>query len=155
MELRLAKQNNLIEVLYIIRECSRQLLEKGVKYWNNSHADYNEISKDINSGYVYLLVLNNVPVGTATIKPDKTNQNITTLSRVAIYPSFQKKGYAQEILQFAEKIAKERGSKIIKGTTPTDDKSLEQLLVENGYEKIGVDNEIPEEFVKISFEKKL
>ena len=155
MEIRLAKQNNLIEVLYIIRECSRQLVEKGVKYWNNSLADYNEISKDIDGGYVYLMVINNVPIGTATIKPDKSTPGITTLSRLAIYPAFQKKGYAQTILQFSENLARDKGSKIVRGTTPLDDKSLEQLLQENGYEKKGVQSEIPEEFMRVLFEKKL
>lgn len=155
MEIRLAKKNNLIEVLYIIRECSRQLLEKGVTHWNNSLADYNDIADDIEKGYVYIVVINYVSVGTATIKPSKTDTGTTTLSRMAIYPPYQKKGLAHSILKFAEDIATERGSKILKGTTPVNDKSIGQLLEENGFINKGVENEIPEEFVKVCFEKVL
>lgn len=153
MEIRVAKKNNLIEVIYILRECSRQLIEKGVKYWNNSLADYNEISGDIDNGFVYLIVINNVPVGTATIKPDRTDSKVTILSRLAIYPPFQKKGLAQSMLKFTEDLAKKNGSNLIKGLTPLNDTALENLLEKNGFMNIGVQNEMPNEFVRIRFEK--
>ena len=101
------------------------------------------------------MVINNVPVGTATIKPSKNDSSTTTLSRLAIYPPYQKRGLAHSILKFTEDFAREKGSRTIKGTTPLDDKSLSQLLEENGYIKKGVENEIPEEFVKVCFEKAL
>lgn len=155
MEIRLAKKINLIEVLYIIRECSRQLIEKGVKYWNNSLADYNEISSDIDNGYVYLLLVNNVPVGTATIKPDKSDSKATILSRLAIYPPFQNKGLAHSFIKFSEELARKNGSRSLKGSTPVDDESLTKLLEETGFINIGPKNEIQDEYVKIYFEKRL
>ncbi len=155
MEIQLAEKNKLIEVIYIIRECSRQLLEKGVKYWNNSLADYNDISEDIANQYVYLLVVNRVTIGTVTIKPDKKNSKTSIISRLAIFPPFQKKGFAHEILMFAEDLAKKSGSNSLVGTTPMDDKALFQLLEENGFVNQGVENEVPEEFIRIKFEKKI
>ena len=155
MEIRLAEKHRLLEVLYIIRECSRQLLEKGVKYWNNSLADYNDISEDIDKQYVYLMFSDLVAVGTITIKPDKKDPKTTTISRLAIFPAHQKKGFAHEILKFAEDAAKKNGSTKLVGTTPTDDKILFQLLEENGFINTGVVNEVPEEFVQIRFEKKI
>ena len=155
MEIILADKNKLIEVLYILRECSRQLIEKGVKYWNNSLADYNEISCDIEKQYVYLLVVNMVTIGTVTIKPDKSTLKTTTISRLAIFPHFQKRGFAPEVLKFAENLAKNNGSTILKGTTPVDDKSLSQLLEDNGFVNHGVDGEVHEEFIRIKFEKKI
>ena len=155
MEILLADKNKLIEVLYILRECSRQLIEKGVKYWNNSLADYNEISCDIEKQYVYLLVVNMVTIGTVTIKPDKSTLKTTTISRLAIFPPFQKRGFAPEVLRFAEVLAKNNGSTILKGTTPVDDKSLSQLLEDNGFVNHGVDGEVHEEFIRIKFEKKI
>ncbi len=155
MEILLADKNKLIEVLYILRECSRQLIEKGVKYWNNSLADYNEISCDIEKQYVYLLVVNMVTIGTVTIKPDKSTLKTTTISRLAIFPPFQKRGFAPEVLKFAEGLAKNNGSTVLKGTTPVDDKSLSQLLEDNGFVNHGVDGEVHEEFVRIKFEKKI
>jgi GNAT superfamily N-acetyltransferase len=155
MEIQLAEKNKLIEVLYVIRECSRQLLEKGVKYWNNSLADYNDISEDISNHFVYLLVLNRVTVGTVTLKPDKEDPRTSNISRLAIFPHFQKRGFASEILKFAEDLAKKNGFTNLKGLTPFDDKSLVQLLEENGFINMGVEGEVPEEFIRIRFEKKI
>lgn len=155
MEIQLAEKDKLIEVLYVIRECSQQLLEKGVKYWNNSLADYNDISADITNQYVYLLVINRVTVGTVTIKPDKKNPKTSIISRLAIFPTYQKRGFAHEILKFAEYLAKKNGSTTLKGTTPVEDKSLFQLLEENGFVNQGVESQVPEEFICIRFEKLL
>ena len=155
MEIRLAEKNSLIEVIYVIRECSRQLIEKGVKYWNNSLSDYNDISEDITNHFVYLLVINRVTIGTVTIKPDKKNPKTSIISRLAIFPSFQKRGFAHDILKFAEDLARKNGSNMLVGTTPTDDKALFQLLEENGFVNQGIESEIPEEFMRIKFEKKI
>ena len=155
MEIQLAEKNKLIEVLYVIRECSRQLLSKGVKYWNNSHADYNEIAEDILNQHVYLLILNRVTVGTVTVKPDKSNPKTSVISRLAIFPHFQKRGFAQEVLKFTEELARKNGSTILKGFTPIEDKSFRQLLEECGFVNLGVEGEVPEEFIRIKFEKRL
>lgn len=155
MEIIVADKTKLIEVLFVIRECSQQLIEKGVKYWNNSVADYHEISNDIANQNVFLLVVNKVTVGTVTIKPNKKDPKINIISRLAIFPHFQKRGYATEILKFAENYSKDKGAKTIVGTTPIDDEALTQLLQEHGYINQGVDGEVHEEFIRIKFEKQL
>jgi len=155
MEIQLAEKKHLIEVLYVVKECSRQLLSKGVKYWNNSHADYNEISEDITNERVYLLVNNRVTIGTITIKPDKNNPNMMEVSRLAIYPTFQKRGLGHEILKFAEDFARKNGATSLKGITPIDDPSLGKLFEKYGFVNQGVETEIPEEFTRIRFEKKI
>ncbi len=155
MEIIVADKTKLIEVLYVIRECSQQLIEKGVKYWNNSLADYHEISNDIANQNVFLLVVNKVTIGTVTIKPNKHNPNKYDISRLAIFPHFQKRGYASETLKFAENYSKDNGAKALVGTTPIDDEALSQLLQENGFVNQGVDGEVHEEFIRIKFEKQL
>lgn len=155
MEIIVADKTKLIEVLYVIRECSQQLIEKGVKYWNNSVADYHEISNDIANQNVFLLVVNKVTIGTVTIKPNKQNASKYDISRLAIFPHFQKRGYASEILKFAENYSKDNGAKVLVGTTPIDDEGLSQLLQENGFVNQGVDGEVHEEFIRIKFEKQL
>lgn len=155
MEILIADKNRLIEVLYIIRECSQQLIEKGVKYWNNSIADYHDISEDIANQHVYLLVLNMVTIGTVTIKPDKKNPKTSIISRLAIFPHFQKRGLAREILKFAEDIAIKNGSTTLIGSTPLDDKALTQLLEENGFVNHGLEDQLNDEFVRIKFEKNI
>jgi len=154
MEIVKAKKHQLIEILYIIKECSRQLLEKGVKYWNNSMADFNDIASDIEKGHVYIAIDNRIPIGTITLKPESDNGRKLAISRLAIYPAFQKKGLAHQLILFAIEQAREGKYEQIIGHIPLDDKSLVNLLEENGF-KNKSHAPTKEEFVKILFEKTL
>lgn len=120
MDISLAEQNQLLEILYIIRECSKQLSSKGVKYWNNSYPDFHEISNDIAQKRVLVLRVNRVAVGTVTLKPSAENSKTSEISRLAIYPKFQQKGFARKLIEHAEAVARSSGSEIIKGHIPCD-----------------------------------
>lgn len=151
VEIVKAQKHHLLEVLYIIRECSRQLLNKGVKYWNNSLADYYEISADIAKGYVYLVKFNYVPVGTITIRPDEAKQTLT-IERLAIYPAFQKKGLAQRLLEFAKQYAASNKLFKIVGNIPVDDVGLTQLLEQNSFIRKGEEPIPMNDFKVITYE---
>ena len=155
MEIQLAQERQLLEVLYIIRECAEQLMEKGVRNWHNSHVDYADISKDIANSYVYLMTVKRVPVGTITLKPDPSVADATHIDRLAIFPHFQRRGYAKTMIDFAITEATRIGSKSIRGTIPVDDSSLCKLLEEKGFINLGIAHHVPNELVKILFEKKL
>lgn len=152
IEIVKADKTNLIEVLYIIRECSRQLIEKGVKYWNNSLADSFEISTDIESGYIYLIKYNYVPVGTITLRFLSENESLQ-LERLAIFPAYQKKGLGQKLIEFAKETAREKGVKKILGSIPIDDADLIHLLERNNFVKKG--ESIPVEMNTIALELEL
>lgn len=141
IEIVQANKSNLLEVLYIIRECSRQLIEKGVKYWNNSLADSFEISTDIDSGFIYLIKYNCVPVGTITLR-FLTEKESLQLERLAIFPAYQKKGLGQKLIEFAKEIANEKGVKKILGSIPIDDADLIHLLQQNNFVKKGESNPV-------------
>ncbi|HOK61879.1 MAG: GNAT family N-acetyltransferase [Tenuifilum sp.] len=152
IEIVKADKTNLIEVLYIIRECSRQLIEKGVKYWNNSLADRFEISTDIESGFIYLIKYNYVPVGTITLRFLPKKESLQ-LERLAIFPAYQKKGLGQKLIEFAKETAKEKGVKKILGSIPIDDADLIHLLERNNFVKKG--ESIPVEMNTIALELEL
>jgi len=122
-----AQKNNLLEVLYIIRECSRQLQAKGVKYWNSSLTDHFEIENDIKLGIVYLLRYNHVTVGTITLRPIPESKTLQ-IERLAIFPSYQKKGLARKLIDFAKEVARENNFNRIYGTIPVRDQNLVNLL---------------------------
>mgnify|MGYP000150341310 CR=1 FL=1 len=127
-----AQKNNLLEVLYIVRECSKQLLGKGVKYWNNSLADYHEISRDIDAEYIYLIKYNHVAVGTVTLRVN-TEGNYLQIERLAIFPTFQKKGLAKKLIEFAKNLAQINNIHILVGNIPFDDRNLIHLLENNQF----------------------
>jgi GNAT superfamily N-acetyltransferase len=155
MEILLAKETQLLEVLYIIRECAQQLKDKGVKYWHNSHTDYAEISRDISNSHVYIIFLKKVPVGTITLKPDADDNKAMHIDRLAIFPHFQRRGLAKILIDFAEDHSRSLSYPILKGTIPVDDESLCKLLEEKGFINLGITHQVPNEITKITFEKKL
>ncbi len=132
IEIIKAQKGNLLEVLYIIRECSRQLIEKGVKYWNNSIADYKEIAADIAAENIFMVKVNYVPVGTVTLRPN-LEENTLEIDRLAIYPAFQRQGLAQRLIDFAKEVAREKNIHRITGLPLPDDIGLKQLLEHNNF----------------------
>lgn len=150
-----AKENQLLEVLYIIRECAEQLIAKGLCSWHNTHDDYAAISLDIRSNYVYLVFLGRIPVGTITVKPDPSDAAVSFLDRLAIFPHFQGRGLAKEMIDFAEGHSREHGFKMLRGVIPIDDNSLCKLLEKKGFMNMGVASGDTPELVRIIFEKRL
>lgn len=155
VEIKLAKESQLLEVLYIVRECAQQLLNKGVKYWHNSHADYANISNDIISQYVYIIFFKKVPAGTITLKPDENVPNALFIDRLAIFPHYQRRGLAKNMIDFAISEALVQGFKSIRGTIPVDDKALSIMLEDKGFQNRGVVTHVPNEMIRILFEKSL
>jgi GNAT superfamily N-acetyltransferase len=155
MEILIAKESQLLEVLYIIRECSQHSTDNGKKYINGSYSDYAEISRDIVNNHVYIIFLNLVPVGTITIKPFQGNDNVMLIERLAIFPHFQRRGLAKSMIDFAEKHSRSLGRTILKGTIPANDDSVCKLLEEKGFKNTGTLQQTPHEILQLTYEKQL
>ena len=61
-----------------------------IKYHNNEN-----ICKDIEDGYVYILEIENIPVATVTVNENK-------IGRLFVLPKYQKKGYGTVLMDYAE-----------------------------------------------------
>lgn len=155
VEIRPAKETQLIEVLYLIRECAEQLALKGVKSWHNTHSDSSLISDDIKKKHVFLAFLRMVPIGTITVKACNDKAEAALIDRLAIFPHFQNRGYAKDLIVFAEESARSNNFKKLCATVPFDDKSLLKLFESNGFVNKGTALEGADEMVQILFEKKL
>lgn len=155
MEISHAKEAHLLEVLYIVRECAFQLLEKGVRYWHNSHADYADIHRDIKDKKVFILFYKKMAVGTVTLKPSPAVPGQAEVSRLAVLPPFQRRGFAKALLQQAEVEAKVNGFEALRGVTAIDEPSTTKLFREAGYEPIGVGSGQLNEAVGVVFGRRL
>jgi ribosomal protein S18 acetylase RimI-like enzyme len=155
MEIQIAKESQLLEVLYIIRECSQHSIDKGKKSTNSSYSDYSEISRDIVNNYVYITFLNLVPVGTITLKPCKDNDAVMHIERLSIFPHFQRRGLAKSMIDFAEKHARSIGYTKLRGAIPVNDDSVCKLFEEKGFKNLGILQQIPYEISQVTYEKSL
>lgn len=134
MKIIKAQKHQLIEVLYIIGQCSRELQKKGVRCWNNSINDYNDIATDISKNHVFIATKNLVPVATITIKPDESKDRTLIISRLAVFPAYQRKGIANQLLQFAITLGSDEKFEQVTGQIPLEDQSTINLLKKNGFE---------------------
>ncbi|HNS29978.1 MAG TPA: GNAT family N-acetyltransferase [Tenuifilaceae bacterium] len=133
MEIKLANEHNLIEVSYIFRECSQQFIESGFQCWEFAHSSYEDIANDISKKYVYLAFIKKVPVGTISLRPDSSDTSIINIDRLAIFPHYQRRGFAKTLIDFAIVEATKKGAKTIRGIIPSHNKMLVKLLDEKGF----------------------
>ncbi|MFA5649437.1 MAG: GNAT family N-acetyltransferase [Bacteroidales bacterium] len=155
IEIKPAKENQLIEVLYLIRECAEQLALKGIKSWHNTHSDSSLISDDIKKKNVFLAFLRMVPIGTITVKACDDMAEAALIDRLAIFPYFQNRGFAKDLLVFAEESVRNNNYKKLCATVPFGDKSLLKLFENNGFVNKGPASECADEMSWVMFEKNL
>lgn len=103
--------------------------EGAVNYFLTHHCD-NNIRKDIENGYVYLIS----DIGTVTIKENHIN-------RLFVLPEFQKKGYGKQLMDFAERIISEEYKEIVTDASlPAKSLYLKRGYIEIKYNKIETEN---------------
>ncbi|MCH4153998.1 MAG: GNAT family N-acetyltransferase [Saccharofermentans sp.] len=100
MEIIKAQTDDFITVRDITRTTINEIYPRyypagAVQFFLAHHSD-EHIRADISEGKVFLLCVNEEPVGTVTISDNNIN-------RLFVLPAFQHKGYGKMLLDFAEK----------------------------------------------------
>lgn len=117
MEIRKAIPSDLVEILYLLRVCIKDMNEKGMKQWNSAHPETAIIKKNLEEGFIYLLKDKGVCRGMVTLTPeipvDHEDLNLSDnkkkalyLQWMAVHPYWQGKGIAKMLLDFAENHAR-------------------------------------------------
>ena len=52
MEIRKAIPSDLVEILYLLRVCIKDMNEKGMKQWNSAHPESGVIKRNLEEGYL-------------------------------------------------------------------------------------------------------
>ena len=103
MEILQAKQIDLIEILFLVRECVKDMNSRGMKHWNSSYPGTDDVTKDLNKESIYLVKDIGICLGMVTInelEPDDykdikwsdNNSKILYMKRMAVHPYWQDKG---------------------------------------------------------------
>ena len=117
--IRKALLQEIPQLLELTRACTKKLIAEGIFQWNEHYPNKDAFIKDVERDELFVLVSENDLVGCITIStfkdeeydsiqwltPDATNFYI---HRLAIHPKFQHQGFAKQLLNFAEKKAKEK-----------------------------------------------
>jgi len=115
--------------------------------WNEHYPSKEAFEKDIDRGELYILKDKGHLVGTIVISTfmDEEyrpvnwltpNDNSVYIHRLAVHPDFQGKGFAQQMMDYAENQAKKRGFVSVRLDTFSQNKRNQKFYEARGYKKL-------------------
>jgi ribosomal protein S18 acetylase RimI-like enzyme len=138
-----------LEQLYsLTKSCAKHLIESGIFQWNEHYPSKKVLLKDIELQQLWKLEDNEEIVGIIVlteiensayknIKWITKNHKNLYVHRLAVNPSFQGKGYAQKLMDFAENYAKNNKYNSIRLDTFSQNKRNQEFYKKRNYTKLG------------------
>jgi ribosomal protein S18 acetylase RimI-like enzyme len=134
-------------ILKITKACATSMISKNIFQWNAHYPNKLAFTNDVQRGELYVLELNNQIIGCITISTlmdDEyipvtwltPNKNNIYIHRLAIHPSHQGKGYAQQLMQFAENYSKTNQYVSIRLDTFSKNPRNQKFYDLRGYKKL-------------------
>ncbi len=125
MKIVQAVQNDLVEVLYLLKECVSDMNEKGFNHWNNSFPGSEIMTKAIETGSLFLYKELGIAKGMVILNEEEpeeykkidwqvTADKVLYIKYLAVHPNWQGHGIAKKLVGYAEQYARERGYKAIR-----------------------------------------
>jgi ribosomal protein S18 acetylase RimI-like enzyme len=147
MIIKKASEPDLSQLLSIVKSCGQNLIEQGIFQWNEQYPSKAVLLEDIALQQIWKLEDENKIVGliVLTENEDAEYQHVKWLTknhknlyihRLAVDPEFQRKGYAQKLMDFAEKYAKENGYNSIRLDTFSQNKRNQKFYEQRNYIKL-------------------
>ena len=147
MIIKKASEPDLSQLLSIVKSCGQNLIEQGIFQWNEQYPKREDLLEDIELQELWKLEDKNSIIGliVLTENEDAEYQDVKWLTknhknlyihRLAIDPKFQGKGYAQKLMDFAEKYAKENNYNSIRLDTFSQNKRNQKFYEQRNYIKL-------------------
>ena len=145
--IRHAKISEIPDILDITRRCAALMIKNGIYQWNDVYPSKAAFEEDIERNELYVLdhtktIIGSIVISTQMDDEYKSVQWLTPNSenvyihRLAIDPEFQKKGFAQQLMGFAEDFARENGFISIRLDTFSQNKRNQIFYEKRGYQKL-------------------
>lgn len=147
MLIKKASELDFLQLLSIVKSCGQNLIEQGIFQWNENYPSKQVLQNDIALQQIWKLEVANSIVGliVLTEKEDAEykqvkwltkNQHNLYIHRLAVHPNFQGQGFAQKLMDFAEKYTKENGYKSIRLDTFSQNKRNQKFYEQRNYIKL-------------------
>lgn len=145
--IRLAKSEEITGILNLTQVCANHMITNGIFQWNKLYPSKKNFQNDMSKNELYVYILKEKLIGIITITPkiDSEYINVKWLSpntknlyvhRLAVYPKYQGKGYAQKLMDFAENFALENHFVSIRLDTFSLNKRNQAFYEKRGYTKL-------------------
>ena len=108
---------DLEQIHSLTKKCAQRLIEKGIFQWNDAYPSKEVLENDIQLQQIWKLIENGEIIGIIVLTKIEDNEykNVQWhtknwknlyIHRLAVHPKFQGKGFAQQLMDFAENYAK-------------------------------------------------
>lgn len=145
--IQLAKISQIPEILAMTNACRLAMEENGIYQWTTEYPSKKAFENDINRKELYVFLQKDKIIGCIVISlfmdeeyhtvPWLTaNTNNYYIHRLGVHPKFQRKGFAQQLMDFAENFAKEHNALSVRLDTFSQNKRNQKFYEERGYTKL-------------------
>ena len=166
MEITQAKPADLIEILYLQKVCMLDMNRKGLKHWNCALPDTQTIVDDLQAGNIYLAKDKGVCKGMVTLcekQPEDYDQltftpgwtNPLYLHRMAVHPKWQGTGIAGKMIEFAQKLAREKGCNCMRLDVYQPYEDARHLCEKQRFKEVGTFHTASQKIPFVCYEKQV
>ena len=147
--IRKANSSDLNTLLEITSSCAKLMESRGIFQWNDSYPSLSAFENDVTNNWLYVNIKEEEIIGCICISnfmdeeyqsvkciTDNNNNNIY-IHRLAISPTHQKMGYAQEMMSFAEGFARKNNYDSIRLDTFSKNVRNQHFYQKRDYKKVG------------------
>jgi ribosomal protein S18 acetylase RimI-like enzyme len=145
--IRKATLNDIDNIIDITKACARDMIAKHIFQWNEHYPNKTAFETDVKRNELYVLKLKNTIIGCIVVSVimDEEyipvqwltpNKNNIYIHRLAIHPKHQGKGYAQQLMGFAEKFSIQNNYVSIRLDTFSKNQRNQQFYELRGYQKL-------------------
>ncbi|MAU71268.1 MAG: GNAT family N-acetyltransferase [Pseudozobellia sp.] len=146
--IRKAKLSEIPQILVLTNACAQHMIKNGIFQWNEHYPSRAAFEADIDRGELYLLVIEEEIIGTIVVSTlmdeeylpiewlTENGRNIY-IHRLGVHPNRQGKGYAQQMMQFAENHARDNGFISVRLDTFSQNARNQRFYEKRGFQKLG------------------
>ncbi|SDX63144.1 Ribosomal protein S18 acetylase RimI [Lutibacter oricola] len=142
-----ATSKDLEQIYKLTKSCAQHLIEQNIFQWNEYYPSQQVLQKDIDLNQIWTIKVENELAGIVVlteIEDDEyenvkwltKNKNNLYIHRLAVHPEFQGKGFAQQLMTFAEDFARKNNYKSVRLDTFGENKRNLRFYEKRGYQKL-------------------
>lgn len=143
-----AKIEELQEIKSLTESCARAMIDKGIYQWNEHYPSLEKLRKDILKDELYVLKKHSQILGIIVITSEKDEEynpinwlskteNNLYIHRLATHPDHWGKGYARQLMDFAEERARKDNYESVRLDTFSMNKRNQKFYEARGYQRLG------------------
>jgi len=150
LEITMASEQHLDEILRLCKNCSKNMKRKDIDQWDEAYPNKEIFQEDINNHSLYIAVLENSGelMGCIVLNDCQEPEykavewlheqgKFAIIHRLMVHPNYEGKGVARSLIEFLEKLAKENGYTAIRLDVFSENTRAVNFYKKQGYRVSG------------------